>query len=71
MFAALPAAQQAQIFQPAPKGYRKVILATNIAETSVTIPGIRFVIDCGVAKLRGFDTRVGKFPSLSLSSHDY
>ncbi|KAI9142959.1 P-loop containing nucleoside triphosphate hydrolase protein [Paraphysoderma sedebokerense] len=40
IFANLPASQQSQVFKPAPKGYRKVVLATNIAETSITISGI-------------------------------
>ncbi|KAJ2369510.1 ATP-dependent RNA helicase [Coemansia sp. RSA 2610] len=60
MFAALPAAQQARVFAAAPAGARKVILATNIAETSLTIPGIRHVVDSGVHKVRGFDARVGE-----------
>ncbi|KAJ2726454.1 ATP-dependent RNA helicase [Coemansia sp. Benny D115] len=60
IFAALPQAQQAKVFDPAPEFTRKVILATNIAETSLTIPGIRYVIDSGVHKVRGFDPRVGE-----------
>ncbi|KAJ1922268.1 ATP-dependent RNA helicase [Mycoemilia scoparia] len=59
IFAALPTAQQAKVFQPAPPGFRKIVLATNIAETSVTIPGIRYVIDTGVHKVRDYDARVG------------
>ncbi|KAJ1674374.1 ATP-dependent RNA helicase, partial [Spiromyces aspiralis] len=59
IFAALPTAQQAKVFQPAPAGTRKVVLATNIAETSVTIPGIRYVVDTGVHKVRGYDARIG------------
>jgi hypothetical protein len=39
-----------QVFEPAPFGTRKVILATNIAETSITINGIRYVIDTGLHK---------------------
>lgn len=50
IFAALPAEQQMKVFEPAPKGVRKVILATNIAETSITINGIRYVIDTGLHK---------------------
>ncbi|KAJ1664846.1 Salivary acidic proline-rich phosphoprotein 1/2 [Coemansia sp. RSA 1646] len=60
IFAALPQAQQSKVFDPAPEFTRKVILATNIAETSLTIPGIRYVIDSGVHKVRGFDPRVGE-----------
>ena len=59
LFAALPQAAQQRVFEPAPKGTRKVILATNIAETSVTISGVRFVIDCGMAKIKHFRTRIG------------
>ncbi|KAJ1795258.1 ATP-dependent RNA helicase, partial [Coemansia sp. RSA 2399] len=60
IFAALPQAQQSKVFDPAPEFTRKVILATNIAETSLTIPGIRYVVDAGVHKVRGFDPRVGE-----------
>ena len=51
-------AQQAA-FQPAPKFTRKVILSTNIAETSVTVPGVRYVIDSGKAKVKQFRSRLG------------
>ncbi|KAJ1964197.1 ATP-dependent RNA helicase [Dipsacomyces acuminosporus] len=60
IFAALPQSQQSKVFDPAPEFTRKVILATNIAETSLTIPGIRYVIDSGVHKVRGFDPRIGE-----------
>ncbi|KAI8968927.1 P-loop containing nucleoside triphosphate hydrolase protein [Mycotypha africana] len=59
LFAALPPSQQQKVFDPAPENTRKVILSTNIAETSITIPGIRYVIDCGLAKLRGFNPKIG------------
>ncbi|ERN01629.1 pre-mRNA-splicing factor ATP-dependent RNA helicase DEAH10 [Amborella trichopoda] len=59
VYSALPSEQQMQVFRPAPDGFRKVILATNIAETSVTIPGIRFVIDTGLVKARSFNPRTG------------
>ena len=49
LFARLSTADQDRIFQPGPK--RRVILATNIAETSVTVPRIRFVVDTGVARM--------------------
>lgn len=52
LYAALGGAASAQVFTPAPANTRKVVIATNIAETSVTIPGIRYVIDCGLAKER-------------------
>lgn len=59
LFAALPQAAQQRVFQPAPHKTRKVILATNIAETSVTVSGVRFVVDCGKAKTKQFRTRLG------------
>ncbi|KAB1216818.1 ATP-dependent RNA helicase DHX8 [Morella rubra] len=55
IFSALPSEKQMRVFTPAPAGFRKVILATNIAETSVTIPGIKFVIDPGFVKARSYD----------------
>mmetsp|Transcript_23886 Transcript_23886/g.45405 ORF Transcript_23886/g.45405 Transcript_23886/m.45405 type:complete len:582 (+) Transcript_23886:1331-3076(+) len=58
LFAALPPDQQLAAFEPAPKGRRKAILATNIAETSVTIGGVKFVVDPGLAKMRGFNSRI-------------
>ena len=52
------AAQRAAI-EPAPKGQRKVVLATNIAETSLTIDGVRVVIDAGLARVPRFDPGSG------------
>jgi HrpA-like RNA helicase len=46
-------------FQPAPAGNRKCVVATNIAETSVTIGGINYVVDTGFAKLPSVDPRSG------------
>lgn len=48
LFAALPMSQQQRIFEQSPENTRKIICSTNIAETSVTIPGIKYVIDCGL-----------------------
>ena len=59
LFAALPQAAQQRVFQPAPPKTRKIVLATNIAETSVTVPGVRFVIDSGKSKIRQFRSRIG------------
>ncbi|KAF1362455.1 P-loop containing nucleoside triphosphate hydrolase protein [Lizonia empirigonia] len=59
LFAALPQHAQQRIFEPTPVRTRKVILATNIAETSVTVPGVRFVIDCGKSKTKQFRSRLG------------
>ena len=52
LYAALPAAMQLRALEPAPAGTRKVILATNIAETSLTIDGVVHVVDTGLAKVR-------------------
>lgn len=54
LYAALPAHQQLDVFRPTAEGERKVIVSTNIAETSITIPGIRYVIDSGRAKVRTY-----------------
>ena len=59
IYAALPAEQQARIFEPTPAGARKVVLATNIAETSLTIEGIVYVVDCGFVKESGYNARTG------------
>lgn len=50
---------QAKIFSPAPPNTRKVILATNVAETSITIPGIKYVIDSGYCKEKNYINRKG------------
>lgn len=50
LYSLLPSDQQMRVFEPPPPGSRLVVVATNIAETSLTIPGIRYVIDCGRAK---------------------
>lgn len=59
LFGALPQAAQQRVFQSPPRRTRKVILATNIAETSVTVPGVRFVIDGGKAKVKQFRSEIG------------
>ncbi|MDE7855409.1 helicase-related protein, partial [Escherichia coli] len=51
-------AQRAAI-DPAPKGSRKIVLATNIAETSLTIEGVRVVVDSGLERVPKFDPRSG------------
>ncbi len=51
LYGRLSKEEQERVFIPTPEGKRKVIVATNIAETSVTIDGIRFVIDSGLAKI--------------------
>ena len=50
LYSLLPTEKQMKVFEPPPTGTRLVVVATNVAETSLTIPGIRYVIDCGRAK---------------------
>ncbi|CAD5218685.1 unnamed protein product [Bursaphelenchus okinawaensis] len=59
IYSQLPSDMQAKIFQRAPGGMRKCIVATNIAETSLTVDGILFVIDPGFCKLKVFNPRIG------------
>ncbi|KAL2116601.1 hypothetical protein VTJ04DRAFT_8769 [Mycothermus thermophilus] len=59
LYAGLPADQQMYVFEPAPDNYRKVIFSTNIAEASVTIDGIVYVIDCGFVKVRAYNPKTG------------
>ncbi|KAI5479929.1 ATP-dependent rna helicase dhx8 [Pseudohyphozyma bogoriensis] len=59
LYAKLPPAEQAKAFLPAPPHTRKVILATNVAETSVTISGVKFVVDTGLAKEKEYHSNVG------------
>ncbi|KAJ8343832.1 hypothetical protein SKAU_G00311610 [Synaphobranchus kaupii] len=59
IYSQLPSDLQAKIFQKAPDGVRKCIVATNIAETSLTVDGIMFVIDAGYCKLKVFNPRIG------------
>ncbi|KAH6840939.1 P-loop containing nucleoside triphosphate hydrolase protein [Chaetomium sp. MPI-CAGE-AT-0009] len=55
LYSLLPTKEQMRVFEPPPEGSRLVILATNVAETSLTIPGIRYVFDCGRSKERKYD----------------
>ncbi|XP_059619306.1 pre-mRNA-splicing factor ATP-dependent RNA helicase DHX16 [Phlebotomus argentipes] len=59
VYANLPSDMQAKIFEPTPPNARKVVLATNIAETSLTIDNIIYVIDPGFAKQNNFNSRTG------------
>ncbi|XP_038050051.1 ATP-dependent RNA helicase DHX33-like [Patiria miniata] len=59
MYAALPSHLQMKVFQPTQPGRRKIILSTNIAETSVTIPGIKHVIDTGRVKAKSYQPGSG------------
>ncbi|GAB1301013.1 RNA helicase [Apodemus speciosus] len=59
IYANLPSDMQARIFQPTPPGARKVVVATNIAETSLTIEGIIYVLDPGFCKQKSYNPRTG------------
>ena len=59
LYGALPLNDQRKAILPAPQGMRKVVLATNIAETSLTIEGIRLVVDCAQERVARFDARTG------------
>jgi ATP-dependent helicase HrpB len=59
LFGALDAAVQDRAIAPAPKGQRKVVLATSIAETSLTIEGVRIVVDCGLARVPRYEPDIG------------
>ena len=59
LYGALTLAEQRQAILPAPQGKRKVVLATNIAETSLTIEGIRLVVDCAQERVARYDARTG------------
>jgi ATP-dependent helicase HrpB len=59
LFGALDAAVQDRAIAPAPKGRRKVVLATSIAETSLTIEGVRIVVDSGVARVPRYEPDIG------------
>ncbi|KAJ3037230.1 DEAH-box ATP-dependent RNA helicase prp22 [Rhizophlyctis rosea] len=59
VYSALPSEMQSKIFEPAPPGSRKVVIATNIAETSITIDGIYYVVDPGFVKQNSYDPKLG------------
>lgn len=59
IYSQMPADLQAKIFDRAPPGVRKVIVATNIAETSLTVDGIMYVVDAGFSKLKVYNPRMG------------
>ncbi|XP_042502453.1 probable pre-mRNA-splicing factor ATP-dependent RNA helicase DEAH9 isoform X3 [Macadamia integrifolia] len=55
LYSGLPRAEQDLVFSPTPRGQRKVIISTNIAETSLTLEGIVYVVDCGFSKQRFYN----------------
>ena len=52
MYSGLSYKKQFKVFSPSPKNKRKIIFATNVAETSITIDGIVYVVDCGFVKIK-------------------
>nr|WP_144418398.1 ATP-dependent RNA helicase HrpA [Mycobacterium sp. EPa45] len=63
LYARLPTAEQQRVFQPSRTG-RRIVLATNVAETSLTVPGIRYVVDPGTARISRYSrrTKVQRLP---------
>lgn len=59
VYGALPSEMQSRIFEPAPPGSRKCVIATNIAEASLTIDGIYYVVDPGFCKQKVFNSKLG------------
>ncbi|MGA2995953.1 ATP-dependent helicase HrpB [Bradyrhizobium sp.] len=59
LFGALDASVQDRAIAPPPKGHRKVVLATSIAETSLTIEGVRIVVDSGLARVPRYEPDIG------------
>lgn len=56
----LPPHEQRKVFEDIPRGFRKIVFATNVVETSVTIPGIRYVVDSGMVKAASYDHKKNK-----------
>ena len=67
LYARLSAAEQQQVFKP--HGRRRIVLATNVAETSLTVPGIRYVVDTGLARISRYSarTKVQRLPIEAIS----
>ncbi|KAI9672244.1 MAG: putative ATP-dependent RNA helicase DHR1 [Alyxoria varia] len=59
LYSQLPTEQQMRVFETPPEGSRLIVVATNVAETSLTIPGIRYVFDCGRSKEKRYDAVTG------------
>ncbi len=59
LHASLPVEFYQRVFDAPPEGCRKLVVATNIAETSITVPGIKYVIDCGAVKQKMYNAETG------------
>lgn len=59
LYSQLPTKEQMKVFEAPPENSRLIILATNVAETSLTIPGIKYVFDCGRSKEKQYDLSTG------------
>lgn len=59
LYSLLPTHRQNEVFKPPPDGYRLCIVSTNVAETSLTIPHIKYVVDCGKTKVKLYDKVTG------------
>ncbi len=59
LYGALDKTEQDQAIEPAPPGKRKVVLATSIAETSITIEGVRIIVDCGLQRVPRYEPGAG------------
>ena len=69
LFSRLSAAEQHRVFSSHPATVRRVVLATNVAETSLTVPGIRYVVDTGLARISRYSlkTKVQRLPIEAIS----
>ena len=61
MYSQLPSDLQSKIFDSTQDGTRKCIISTNIAETSLTVDGIKYVVDCGYSKIKVYNPKIGEF----------
>ncbi|KAG2499040.1 hypothetical protein HYH03_003225 [Edaphochlamys debaryana] len=59
LYASLPPDMQVRVFRPAPEGVRRCIVATNVAETSITVEGVVYVVDSGVVKQKSYQASTG------------
>eukprot|EP00056_Hartaetosiga_gracilis_P002711 m.56080 g.56080 ORF g.56080 m.56080 type:complete len:696 (+) comp11171_c0_seq4:53-2140(+) len=59
LYGSLSSRDQMKVFDVPPDKTRKIVIATNIAETSITIPGVVFVVDCGFVKMKGYNAQEG------------